>query len=105
MIVNRAIILGNVLLAIAFLIYLCILDFLFVFIMDEQRSIINDLGLLIVVMPFIGAFFTFRMASDSRSIKTRIFISILFFLALVVIGFIEYLWVATHFHTLLGGKI
>lgn len=105
MVVNLKVVLGNTLLAFAFLVYLCILDFLFIFRMDEQKSIINDLGLLIAVMPFVGAFLTFRMTKACESFKARIATSLAFFMALAVIGFIEYLWVATHFHTLLGGKI
>ena len=105
MMINRSIALGNLLLAISFLIYLCILDFLFVYVMDEQSSFINDLGLLIVLMPFVGAIWTYRMISNKTSIKMKIFITILLFWILVFVGFIEYLWVATHFHIFLGGKI
>lgn len=103
--INRKIILANVFLVIVFLIYLCVLDFLFVFKMNEQKSFINDMGLLIAAMPFIGAFLTFRMTNRCGTIKARVSMSFVFFLVLAVFAFIEYLWVATHFHALLGGKI
>ncbi|UYM15949.1 hypothetical protein [Endozoicomonas euniceicola] len=105
MIINRKIILGNVFLALAFLIYLCVLDLLFVFIMNKQKSFINDMMLLIAAMPFIGTFLTFKMTNGFGTIKARISISLAFFLVLVVVGYIEILWVATHFHFFLGGNI
>ena len=73
--------------------------------MDEQKSVINDMGLLIVAMPFIGAGFTFRLTKNSKSLKARIIASAILFIIMVVVGFLEFLWVATHFHIMLGGKI
>lgn len=105
MVTNRQVLLANTLLAVVFLIYLCALDLLFVFKMDEQKSVINDMGLLIVTMPFIGAAFTFKLTKNSESLKAKIIACTISFIALVVVGFLEFLWVATHFHTMLGGKI
>lgn len=94
----------NFFVAILFLIYLCALDLLFVLEMNEQDSIVNELGFLIVLMPFIGCTLTCAIArrdSTGRKILMCVFI----FIVLTVVGFFEYLWVATHFHSLIGGTI
>lgn len=95
----------NLLLPAAFLVYLCILDLLFVFIMHEQKSIINSMGLLVVTMPFIGALVTFKVTQTDESLMKRVMVSVVSFSVLAVVGFVQYLWVATSFHTMLGGTI
>ena len=102
---NRQVLLANVLLAVVFLIYLCILDLLFIFVMKEQKSVINDMGLFIVSMPFIGGMLTFKLTKNIERLRVRMVVSTISFITLVIIGFLEFLWVATHFHTMLGGKI
>lgn len=105
MIQKRKVLLYNVLLAAAFLFYLCILDLVFIFVMKEQESIVNYLGLLIVVMPFAGAILTCKVTTGSDSGAKRYIIIMASFAALAALGFIEYLWVAISFHTMLGGTI
>jgi len=95
----------NCLLAMFFLVYLCALDIVFIFVMDEEVSVLNDLGFLIVLMPFLGLIFTVFLTSKWESLKMRILAGAVAFFVLVVVGYMEYLWVATHFHSMMGGKI
>ena len=93
-------------LAFFFFFFLCSLDLLFVFWMDEEKSIINTLSFLIVLMPFIGLLFILKEASIKNfSIVRLITTSVIFFSILAITGLLEYLWVATHFHSMIGGSI
>ncbi len=93
-------------LALFFLLYLCCLDLLFVFWMNEKKSIINTLSFLVVLMPFIGVFFVLKLTSNEGFSTARLIVtSVIIFTVLAVTGFFEYLWVATHFHSMIGGSI
>jgi len=103
--VKAKIVFWNLLLAILFLIYLCISDALFVFVVGEQVSSLNNLLFLIVAMPFIGAFLIFRMMNNTTPLELKVFVGAISSLALSAIGYIEVLWVAAEFHNSLGGSI
>ena len=103
--ITRTIIVVNVTLALVFLVYLCGLDIVFVFLMSEQKSIVNDMALLIWVMPFMGALFTLIALPKSFSALFKILLVAASFLSLSIVGYFEFLWVATHFHSILGGRV
>ncbi|MDH5444766.1 MAG: hypothetical protein OEY52_04365 [Gammaproteobacteria bacterium] len=85
--------------------YLCILDTIFVLIMKEQISFLNKLPLLIVTMPFVATYFSYLQLVDVEQIKYKIAGLIFLFLIMAAVAFLELLWVSTHFHHMLGGKI
>lgn len=93
----------HLVLAAGFLVYLCFLDYIFVVHLDEQRSIVNELSLLIVLLPVFGCLLTYARFSVAGLSRCFIACSISFVL-LSITGAVQYLWVATHFHSMLGGS-
>lgn len=95
----------NIGLSVAYLVYLCALDLLFVYVMKEKISLLNKLPLLVVTMPFVAAFISIIQSSQLESTITRGIVIIGIFLIMSGLAFIELLWVSTHFHTMIGGKV
>lgn len=86
------------------LLFLCILDLLFVLVMKQEISLLNDIARLIIALPFIGTYLIYDKL-QMKSLAAKIGILCLNFLFLSICAFIEYLWVATHFHVMIGGSI
>ncbi len=101
----RKIAVANFVLAILFFTYLCVLDLIFVLVLGEEKSILNDFVLFILAMPFISVFLVFKLSEKGQSVKWLVINSILFFCVSSIIAYIILLWVMTHFHTMIGGSI
>jgi len=94
----------NVSLASAYLVYLCVLDMLFVFVMEEKVSFLNNLPFLIIIMPFLSVYLSITQLAFVDNVKIKLFVLSCVFLVMAVASFFELLWVATHFHSMIGGS-
>lgn len=101
----RLLVTGNLLLAAGFLVYLCLLDYIFVVHFQEQLTVINYLSVLIVLLPVIGGIMTYRRLSSSMGGNRRLLLALAVAGVMSCVALVEYLWVATHFHTMLGGTV
>jgi len=95
----------NAAIAAIFLLYLCCLDLWFVAVRDQQQSAAIKLGYLIVLMPPLAAIVTFLCTRNKMSLCASALISFVSFVTMIAVAFVEYLWVATRFHTMIGGTI
>jgi hypothetical protein len=101
----RKIAVANLVLAILFFTYLCVLDLVFVLVLDQEQSILNDFVLFIFAMPFISVFLVFKLSEKNQPIKRLLINSISFFCVSSIIAYMMLLWIMTHFHTMIGGNI
>ena len=102
---TKKIIVANAALILFFFIYLCSLDLVFVLVFNQEKSILNNFVLLIIAMPFISVSLVLKLEGKDLPFKQLLITLIIFFVSLSVIAFLMFLWVATHFHTMIGGSI
>jgi len=95
----------NSALALGFLAYLCLIDIIFVSIMAEKVTFLNKLPLLVILMPFIAVAGSSKILWAILKTFTKISVLSLIFLTMSGLAFLEILWVATHFHTMIGGTV
>ena len=89
------------LLAIAFpyLFLLCVLDLFFVFGADQVKGWYNTLSILVLTLPIVYSLYVYKF------VKKSILLMVLAFIAGVVLSYLEFMWVAIEFHTMIGGEI
>ena len=95
----------NTSLAASYLILLILLDVIFVHVLNEKITVLNKLALFVFSMPFISLYLTYKIADIEIDTLMKIFMYLIIFLGMNVIAFLELLWVATHFHSMIGGKV
>jgi hypothetical protein len=91
--------------ALIYLIYLMILDYSYVVVFDENNKVIVYMGYLIVTLPFLEACVVYRLLGQERNFLFNLLISSAAFIFYCYVAFFEYLWIATSFHTSIGGRI
>ena len=101
----QKLLLANGFLVVFFLFYLCVIDIVFVFIMEQQPSLLNKFIWLVFTMPFLGSCFSMHITKKWQPVRKRISISLITFLILTLISYVELIWVAISFHTMIGGSI
>jgi hypothetical protein len=83
-----------------FLIYLMVLDYIFVRFLKEQQSWFNYLILGVFALPI---FYSYVLYKGFPKYKYLVIPPALFMG--YIVAYFELLWVATSFHSMLGGKI
>lgn len=83
----------------AYLFLLCVLDLFFVFGADQVKGWYNNLGLLILTLPFVYSFYVYKF------VKKSILLMAVAFVAGIILSYLEFMWVAIEFHTMIGGEI
>lgn len=95
----------NFLVSLAGMVYLCLVDIYFVFIMNEEISFVNKFPLLVFIMPFVSVYLVNRQIGETLLLSFKVILLISTFIIMSMIALTELLWVSTHFHSMLGGKI
>ncbi len=96
----------NVIISVIYVLYLIILDLIFVFILDEETTFLNYMPFLIITMPFLGLFATYYNLKSWPSPRwCKIIIVVMSFILMSILSYLEIMWVAIHFHTMIGGEI
>lgn len=85
--------------ALAYLLALCTLDLYFVFGVNQVIGWYNNLVWLMFTLPFAFSFYTYKF------IKKSIILIVVAFVVGVVLSYLEFMWVAIEFHTIIGGDI
>ena len=95
----------NIVIALVYFFYLILLDLAFVLILEEQKTLLNDFVLLIVTMPFISGLITLISLKNWRSLGDRLLVLSVVFIVMSSLAYLEMMWVAIHFHSMIGGHI
>jgi putative effector of murein hydrolase LrgA (UPF0299 family) len=86
--------------AVAFLVYLMVLDTIFVLLLKEGQTWLNILPLGVFFLPIVWSVIAYKGLEKYKYVGAVAGL----FLGYIV-AHIELLWVATSFHTMLGGSI
>ncbi|WP_444936256.1 hypothetical protein ACJJIW_20885 [Microbulbifer sp. JMSA004] len=80
--------------------YLIVLDAIFVLFLNEQQTWLNTLPWGVFVLPIVWGVITYKGLVKYKylGVVTGLFLG-------YVVAHLELLWVATSFHTMLGGSI
>tara|TARA_R110002073_G_scaffold202162_1_gene361633 strand:+ start:897 stop:1217 length:321 start_codon:yes stop_codon:yes gene_type:complete len=86
--------------AVLSLVYLMILDLIFVLVLNEKQSWLNTLPLGVFLLPVVCFFIGFKAQE-----KYKYLLAVIGAIFGLVVAYLQLLWVATSFHTMLGGSI
>ncbi len=93
------VVVGLLVIALGYLLFLCTLDLYFVFVAGQERGWYNDLGLFVFTMPFAFGYYSYMKTN-----RSLVWVAISLLLG-IVLAYIEFMWVAIEFHSLIGGEI
>lgn len=82
-----------------YLVFLCLLDLVFVVGMQQKVGWYNYLSLMIFTLPVLLVVCIYKRTTKS------IFIMLITFILGSVVAYLEFMWIAIEFHTLIGGQV